>query len=208
MSLNCLLDPLGLQTDITLRDRRTAVLQKPLHERDVVSVVLVNFCRVPLSEAVSADPVITQISANKLYLLLDSSFRDRKYQIGGLDAISQAVVFYVLLNDEGNGKDPVFSCLLLHDVQAITISVPNNIARRRRRISLIRSPRFASSTSAVAIRSFGRQPQKPSFIVVIISMYCSVVRAVVFLFIASPTEKVRIFWPKSSFIFDPSRQTA
>ena len=50
-------------------------------------------------------------------------------------------------------------------------------------ISLIRKPRLPSKTSAVAIRSLGRQPQKPSFIVCMISLYCSVVSATVFLFI-------------------------
>ena len=70
-------------------------------------------------------------------------------------------------------------------------------------MSLIRKPRFPSSTRAVAIRSFGRQPQKPSFMVVMISLYCSVVSAVVFLFmVPSRSEKfviigayVRLFAP-------------
>ena len=52
-------------------------------------------------------------------------------------------------------------------------------------MSLIRNPKFPSSTSAVATRSLGRQPQKPSRMVVMISLYCSVVSAAVFLFILS-----------------------
>ena len=48
---------------------------------------------------------------------------------------------------------------------------------------MMRKPRFPSNTRAVAIRSFGRKPIKPAFIVVMISLYCSVVKAIVFLFI-------------------------
>ena len=51
---------------------------------------------------------------------------------------------------------------------------------------LIRKPKFPSNTRAVAARSLGRKKQLPSRIAVIISLYCSVVRAVVFLFMASP----------------------
>ena len=39
------------------------------------------------------------------------------------------------------------------------------------------------------MRSFGRQPQKPLFIVVMISLYCSVVSAFVFMFMGIPSEK-------------------
>ncbi len=60
-------------------------------------------------------------------------------------------------------------------------------------ISLILMPRFPSRTRAVAMRSLGLKQLPPSFIVVIISLYCSVVRAVVLLFmIPSKRKKVRI----------------
>ena len=55
---------------------------------------------------------------------------------------------------------------------------------------------FTSRTRAVAMRSLGRNPAPPSFIVVIISLYCSVVRAVVFLFIASSKRKERSYFGK------------
>ena len=55
-------------------------------------------------------------------------------------------------------------------------------ASRSFNISLMRKPRFASSMRAVAMRVFGRAPQNPSFMVWMISLYCSGVSAMVFMF--------------------------
>lgn len=49
-------------------------------------------------------------------------------------------------------------------------------------MSEIRSPRLASSIRAVATAGLGRLPEKPFFIVEMISLYCCVVRAMVRLF--------------------------
>ena len=50
------------------------------------------------------DPRIAQIIANKLDLLLDCSFCDRKNQIGWLDAVAKTIVLYILLDDNGRIK--------------------------------------------------------------------------------------------------------
>ena len=52
-----------------------------------------------------------------------------------------------------------------------------------------RTYKLPSSTRAVAMRSFGRQSQKLLFIVVMISLYCSVVSAFGFMFIGTSSEK-------------------
>ena len=64
----------------------------------------------------------------------------------------------------------------------------------------MRNPKFPSKTSAVAMRSLGRQPANPLRIVPIISLYCPVVSAAVFLFIVSRLLSVRIIVLKSSFL--------
>lgn len=53
--------------------------------------------------------------------------------------------------------------------------------RRSLRMSSIRIPRFASMTSAVATRSFGRKCSPPDLMVFIIFVYCSRVSAIVVL---------------------------
>lgn len=55
---------------IPLRHGGAAVLQKPLHKRDIITVISVNLRGVPFSEAVSADAVIAEISTNGGKLLL------------------------------------------------------------------------------------------------------------------------------------------
>jgi len=66
--------------------------------------------------------------------------------------------------------------------------------RRSFKMSEIRRPRLASSMRAVAIRLLGLLPEKPSRIVVMISLYCSRVSATVVLFKVTPP-----MWMKSSF---------
>lgn len=127
MSLNRLFDPLGFHTDITLRDRRAAVLKQPLHERDIVTVVLVDFGGVPFSETVCTDSIIPKIITNKLDLLLDSPFCYWEDQIGWLDAISQAIILDILLNNKWNSKDSVFPGFLLYDIQAVPVTVTNDV---------------------------------------------------------------------------------
>ena len=129
MVFDRLFNPLRFQTDITLRDRRTTMLQKSLNERDIVTVVLVYLGSVPLSETVRADPVVTEEVANKLNLLLNSPFCYWEDQIGWLDAVTQAIVLDVLLDDQRNSKDPVLSSFLFDDIKVVSVAVPNDIGK-------------------------------------------------------------------------------
>ena len=72
-------------------------------------------------------------------------------------------------------------------------------------ISLIRKPKFPSSTRAVAMRSLGRQPLNPSRMVWIISLYCSVVSAFVFLFMVASIVKSS-FFQAGKFVYDGRRR--
>ena len=66
VSCNCLFHLLITHADVAPGDHRTAVLQKPLDKHDVVSVVVVDACGVPLAEAVGADVLIAKVIAHQL----------------------------------------------------------------------------------------------------------------------------------------------
>ena len=105
------------------------MLQQPLHQRDVVIVFVVDLRCIPLAETVGADPFQIQIVAHDFQLLLDGSFSDREDQIVPADAISQAVVFDILLNQERNSEYSALPCLLLHHFQTEAVSILYDIAR-------------------------------------------------------------------------------
>ena len=64
--------------DVTPGDHRAGVLQKTLNKDDVVSVVVVDACGVPLAEAVCADVFIAKVIAHQLEVVLDLSCADGK----------------------------------------------------------------------------------------------------------------------------------
>ena len=58
MILNCLLNFLRLNADITLRGGCGTVLKEPLHQRYVKAVCVVDFRCVPFAEAVGTDTLV------------------------------------------------------------------------------------------------------------------------------------------------------
>ena len=76
-----------------------------------------------------ADPFNIQIVAYDFQLLLDCSFADWENQIRPSDAVPQAIVFNVLLNQKRDSKHTPLSCFLLHHFQTVAVSVPYDIAR-------------------------------------------------------------------------------
>ena len=52
VSFNCFLNPLWLNTNIPLCDRCAAMLQQPLHQRNIISVGFINLRGVPPVKAV------------------------------------------------------------------------------------------------------------------------------------------------------------
>ena len=129
MPLNCLLDPLRLDADVSLRHRCAAVLQEPLNKSNIIAIVLVDLRGVPLAEAVCADPFIAQIIADASKDLLHFPCGDGEDQVGALYPIPQAIILDVLLDHKGDSKDALFACLLLHDGEAEASAVADNIAR-------------------------------------------------------------------------------
>ena len=64
-----------------------------------------------------------------MQLLLYGSFCDWEYKVTPADAISQTVVFDILLNDQRHGEHSALACFLLHHFQTIAVTIPDNIAR-------------------------------------------------------------------------------
>lgn len=102
MSFNRLLYPLWFDADITLCNGGGAVLQQSLHQRNIIAVVLVDFRRVPLAEAVSADALIAQIITDASKNFLHFPCRDGEDQLGAPDPMPQTAILDILLNHERN----------------------------------------------------------------------------------------------------------
>ena len=92
-------------------------------------VFVVDLCRIPLAETVGADPFQIQIITHDFQLLLDGSLGDRKDQVVPANAISQAVVLDILLNQERNSEYSALPCLLFHHFQSEAVSVPHHITK-------------------------------------------------------------------------------
>ena len=106
------------------------MLQELLDENDIVTVVVVNLCCVELSEAVRADILaVSQVGANALQPLLHSSLSDGKYPCLGSDIVVEAIAADELIEGKGHGKGSGLFRLLLHNGQAISISVMYDISK-------------------------------------------------------------------------------
>ena len=104
------------------------MLQKPLNKGYVVAIGLVYLRGVPLAKAVGADPLIAQIIAHDMELLLNGSLSNGKYQGVSIYTIPQAIILYVLLDNQWNSEHPALAGFLLGDLQAVSVPVPDNIA--------------------------------------------------------------------------------
>lgn len=58
MVLNRLFDPLWFNADVTLRGGGTAVLQQPLHQRNIESVGLIYLRSIPLAKTMGTDTLV------------------------------------------------------------------------------------------------------------------------------------------------------
>ena len=130
MPFNGLLQLLLLDADIALSDCGGAVLQELLDENDIVAVVIINLRRIELAEAVRADILaVPQIGADALQLLLHSSLGNGEYPCLRSDIVVEAIAADELIKGKGHGKGSGFLSLLLHDGQAISISIVYDISK-------------------------------------------------------------------------------
>ena len=130
MTLDSLFKLLLLDADIPLRDCGGTVLQELLDKDNIVAVVVVNLSCVELAEAVRADILaVPQVGAYALQPLLHSSFGDGKYLCFGSYIVVEAIAADELIKGKGHGKGSGFLCLLLHNGQAISISVMYDISK-------------------------------------------------------------------------------
>ena len=127
MILNCLLNSLCLNADISLRGGCATVLQQPLHKGNIATVGLVDFRCIPFAETVGADSIKAQVVAHNGQLFLDRPLRYGKDPLRGPDAVAQTVVLNVLLDHQRHGEDSALAGLLLHDLQPEAVTVPDDI---------------------------------------------------------------------------------
>lgn len=104
------------------------MLQQPLNKRDIVTVGLIDFGRVPFPEAVSADTLIAKIIAYKRKLLLHGPLGEREDALIVLYTAAQAKVFDVLLDDKRHGERTALLRLLLDDFKMIPSAIVDYIA--------------------------------------------------------------------------------
>ena len=76
-----------------------------------------------------ADALIAQIVAHNGKLLLDCPLGDGEKELGASDGITQSVVLQILLDDEGDGEDPLLACFLFHDGKPIPVAVLHYISK-------------------------------------------------------------------------------
>ena len=129
MILNRLFDPLWLDADVTLRGGGTAVLQKPLHQGDVIAIGLVDLRCVPFAKTVGTNAIVSQVVTDNRQLLLDGPLGYGEDQFVPADAIAKTVIFNVLLYYKGNGKASAFSCFLFDNLQSVTVAIPDNVTK-------------------------------------------------------------------------------
>ncbi len=183
MLLYGLFDSLWLNTDVALCNGCTAVLQKPLDKGNVITTVFIDFSGIPLPEAMGANPIVTQVVANGVKLFLHGSFCNREDDFCRLDLVAEAVVLNVLLDHQRNGEHSTLAGLLLCYFQSMAVTIPYNVAE----------PQFqdvADPQTQIALQNqdggntlVGATSRKTCFHGRMISLYCSVVRALVFIFI-------------------------
>ena len=75
-----------------------------------------------------ADTLEAQVITHDMELLLYGPLGDGEYQGVSVYAIPQAIILYVLLNDQRDGEHAALAGFLLGDLQAVSVPVPDNIA--------------------------------------------------------------------------------
>ena len=140
MVLNCFFNPLWLDANIPLGGSRTAVLQQPLNQRNIIAAVPIYLGGIPFAKAVGADPLVTEVVTDKCQLLLHSPFCYWEDPLISSNVIAQAIVLNVLLNHQRNCKATALPCFLLDNLQPKPVAVTNNITK----------PQFEDITDAEA----------------------------------------------------------
>ena len=120
------------------------MLQKPLDKSNVITVLLVYLCGVPLAKAVGADAFIAQIVTDKGKLLLYGARCQGKHQLIAAYSVAQTEIFNILIDNKGNSENTLFPCFLFCDSQAVAAPIiddiremkPHNVANPDTKITL------------------------------------------------------------------------
>ena len=66
MILYRLFNPLRLYAYVPLRGAGTAMLQQPLHQGNIKTICIIDFCCIPLAKAVGADTIEAQVITDNM----------------------------------------------------------------------------------------------------------------------------------------------
>ena len=75
----------------------------------------------------SAYSFVAEKTADKSKLLLNRSGGERKQQFISADAVTQAIVFNILVYDKRNRKNSLFPCFLFRDGKMVAPAVTDNV---------------------------------------------------------------------------------
>lgn len=129
MVLQSLFLHLRRYTDISLSNGNGAVLQELLHKRNVIAIILIYLGGKEFSERVRSDILITEIIYNFFEILLNCPFLNRKEQFFFIYAVINGIKPDILIDWKRNSKDTLLFCLLFRQIEAVSVTVRNNITK-------------------------------------------------------------------------------
>lgn len=128
VSRNRLFHLLITHADVAPGDHRTGMLQKPLNQHDVVTVLIVDACCVPLAKAVCADVLIAEMVADELEMVLDLSCADGKQKGVVWDLVRVCVLSQEAVDLIGNGELATLPGLLFHHIETVAVAISHDVA--------------------------------------------------------------------------------
>ena len=127
--LNGLLYLSLLDSDVSLCNCGTAMLQEMLDKGDVIPAVPVNLGGIELPERMRPYILDAKVIADDAQLLLHCSFRNREDHRCRSDMVFKTIELDELVESHRNGEVSGFACLLLHDGKAVSVPILYNIVQ-------------------------------------------------------------------------------
>lgn len=127
--------------DVSLCHGDGAVLQQLLHQGDIVIVILVDLGCEEFPERMGADILIAQIVRHLLQMFLDGARRDREHKIILADVVFEAVDLHKLIDHERHRERPLLLGLCLHDIQAVSGAILDDVAQAQAENVLYAEPK-------------------------------------------------------------------
>ena len=106
--------------EVITRKHYADIVDSWIGKGNIIAIVLINLCRIPLPETMGADTLIAQIVTDKGKLLLYGARCQGKHQLIAAYAVAQTEIFNILIDYKGNSENTLFPCFLFRDGKAIS----------------------------------------------------------------------------------------